>query len=219
MGVNSVPIPSPRLSPPTDHLACSMWNLRDHGPSSIGPVEQLRDFEADCQTVLDKRPFRVEPEFDKERMCFVLRFRVREDVFPKHLGLRVGDVVHNARSALDQAVWLIACRSNPIEWLWQRGIARRIAFPVAWKEASFRRHRVMPYIADDAKAILAELQPYAGGDIGNAIGDLDVLWNIDKHRVMHRSAAQLDVSKVAFRPGALRIENLETDPDTTWNFP
>lgn len=161
----------------------------------------------------------MEPEFDEERGCFVLRFRVREDAFPKYLGLRVGDVVHNARSALDQAAWLIACRSNPIEWLWEPEIGRRIAFPVIREEAGFRKHRVMPYIAEDAKVVLDELQPYGGGDIGQAIGDLDTLWNIDKHRVMHRSAAQLDVSRVGFRPGAIRIEDLETDPDTTWNYP
>lgn len=182
-------------------------------------VEQLRAFEADCQRILEKNPFRVEPEFDKERGCFVLRFRVHEDVFPKYLGLRVGDVVHNARSALDQAAWLIACRSNPIEWLWEREIGRQIAFPVAWKEGNFRKHRVMPFIAADAKVVLAELQPYRDGAIGTAIGDLDTLWNIDKHRVMHRSAVQLDVSKVGFRPGALRIEDLETDPEFNWNFP
>jgi hypothetical protein len=182
-------------------------------------MEQLRAFDAHCQIVLNERPFRIEPEFDEERGCFILRFRFREDVFPKYLGLRVGDVVHNARSALDHAVWLIACRSNPVGWLWDREIGWQIAFPVAWKEASFRKHRVMPFITDDAKAILAEFQPYRGGDIGQAIGDLDTLWNIDKHRVMHRSAAQLDVSKIGFRPGGVRIEDLEAEPDTTWNSP
>lgn len=86
-------------------------------------VERLEALEAECSALLEAKPFRVVPEFDPPSGCFVMRFRAPEDDWPSlRWGLMVGDVVHNARSALDQAVWLIACRSTPIEKLWEPDI-------------------------------------------------------------------------------------------------
>ncbi|HEY8501907.1 MAG TPA: hypothetical protein VIL21_04430 [Solirubrobacterales bacterium] len=181
-------------------------------------VKHLQLLDRECGAILESKPFRVAPEFDQEAGCYVLRFRIREDAFPLHLGLRVGDIVHAARSALDQAVWLIACRSNPIKFLWERDIGRNISFPIVWVEKSFPKHRVMPYIADDAKAVLDFLQPYQGGDLAKAIGDLDTLWNIDKHRVIHQSTVQLDISHIGFRPAAIGIKHMEPPfPEITWH--
>lgn len=181
-------------------------------------VQHLNLLDDECRTVLDAKPFSVVPEFDQDSGSHVMRFRVREDLFSKKLSLRVGDAVHNARSALDQAVWLIACRSNPIDLLWKPSIARKISFPVLREEERFLRHRLMPFITDDAKAVLDSLQPYQGGDMGQAMDDLDTLWNIDKHRVIHKSVAQLDISHIGFRPGAIFIEHMSDPfPETTWH--
>jgi hypothetical protein len=183
-------------------------------------VQHLKLLDDECRAVLEAKPFSVVPEFDHESGCHVMRFRVRDDLFSKKLGLRVGDAVHNARSALDQAVWLIACRSNPIDMLWEPSIARKISFPVLRDEERFPRHRLMPFITDDAKTVLDSLQPYKGGDMGKAMDDLDALWNIDKHRVIHQSVAQLDISHIGFRPGSVfpKKHLFETRPETTW-FP
>lgn len=179
-------------------------------------LKHLQLLDDECRAILETEPFRIADEFDEETGYHVLRLRVREDAFPTHLGLRVGDVVHSARSALDQAVWLIACRSNPIEMLWEPHIGRKISFPVLREEKEFPRHRLMPFIADDAKAVLNSLQPYKGGDMAEAMRDLDTLWNIDKHRVIHKSVAQLDISHVKFRPAAIRIEHMSPPfPETT----
>jgi hypothetical protein len=180
----------------------------------------LKLLDDECRAVLESKPFCVVSDFDQDSGCHVLRFRARENVFSKKLGLRVGDAVHNARSALDQAVWLIACRSNPIELLWEPGIARKISFPVLRDKKQFPKHRLMPFITDDAKSVLDSLQPYQRGRMGQAMDDLDTLWNIDKHRVIHQSAAQLDISHIGFRPGSVFIERhlIESSPETTW-FP
>ncbi|HEU4738274.1 MAG TPA: hypothetical protein VFS54_04225 [Solirubrobacterales bacterium] len=133
----------------------------------------------------------------------------------------VGDVVHNARSALDQAAWLLACRSNPVDELWDPKIAWKIAFPVTHDPGRFKTHKVIPFLADDAVAVLEALQPYEGGDTPECIGWLDRLWNIDKHRVIHSSTLLVDVALVKFRTGAYNTKRdlFEHPPVITWSDP
>lgn len=180
-------------------------------------AERLQVLEQDCAAYLESNPIRLSPEFNEAIESFEIRLRGPKDWPSLRWGVMVGDVVHNARSALDQAVWLLACRSNPVEQLWEPDVALRISFPVAKKPARFKKHSVLPYLADDAKAVLEELQPYSDGQTGGALADLDRLWNIDKHRVIHSTTAQLDVSSIKFRPGAIRVEDLVEAPETIWH--
>lgn len=179
--------------------------------------KHLHLLDSECQGVLETKPFSIVSEFNVETGCHDLSLRIREDAFPPYLGLRAGDAINNARSALDQAVWLIALRSNLVETLWEPHIAKRIAFPVIREEKDFPRHRAMPFLAEDAKAVLDSLQPYKGGGLAEAMADLDTLWNIDKHRVIHKMAAQLDYSEVGFRPASIFIENLAEGPEFEWH--
>jgi hypothetical protein len=181
-------------------------------------VERLKALETECLARLEAEPFRVVPEFDAAIEEFVMRFRAPVDDWPQlRWGLMVGDVIHNARSALDQAVWLIALRTTPVEELWQDDVGWKIAFPVTLSESKFNRHRALPFLADDGKEVLRGVQPYQEGDIPEALQLLDRLWNIDKHRVIHGTTVSLDLSGVKFRPGALMVEDLIGEPpQTTW---
>lgn len=180
-------------------------------------IRQLEALDQECSAHLEARPFRLVPEFDQNSGSHVIRFRGQSDWPTLRWGLMVGDVIHNARSALDQAVWLIACRSTAIEQLWKPDVGWRISFPITSKPADFKKHKVMSYLAEDAKKTLEPLQPYNKGDIPGALERLDRLWNIDKHRVIHSTTVQLDLSKIKFRPGAIRIEDLAEDPETIWH--
>jgi hypothetical protein len=51
---------------------------------------------------------------------------------------------------------------------------------------------------EDAIAVLERLQPCQGGNVPDCLGHLDLLWNIDKHRVIHSLNVNLDDSKVRF---------------------
>lgn len=177
--------------------------------------KHLKAVERKCEALLESEPFDVVSKFDLDSRSHILSFRVSEQDTFHELGLMVGDVIHNARSALDQAAWLIALRSNPVEKLWDDRVARKISFPVTSKREAFSGHKLMPFIADDAKAVLEPLQPYNGGDTPEAIKRLDELWNIDKHRVIHESLAQLDMSAVHIRPKALFAEDLFDGPEMT----
>lgn len=145
-------------------------------------LQHLKLLDTECRGILKTKPFHVAPEFDQDSGCHILRLRIREDAFSLEQSLKVGDIIHNGRSALDQAVWLIACRSNPIEKLWDHKVGRNISFPVVREEEDFPGHRVMPFIADDAKTVLDSLQPYKGGGMAEAMRDLDTLWRSPRSR-------------------------------------
>jgi len=174
--------------------------------------KQLKALDDETLRLNELDPFYIADDFDADSGCHVMRFRVREDVFPPHIGPLVGSVVHAARSALDQAMWLVACRSNDVEWLWEPGVARSIAFPPVWDADRLQGHAVMPFIVDDAKAVLKRLHDHEGGDMAKALRDLEQFWNIDKHRVSHNGVARLDLSKVQFRPGSEIPEDLDPLP-------
>lgn len=182
-------------------------------------VEKLEALDLESKRWLESQALHVAPEFDDEAGCHVVRLRRVEDP-SLHLrfGLIVGDIVHNARSALDQAAWLLACRSNPVEELWEPDTARKIAFPLTRDPGRFKTHRVLRFLDEDAIAALERLQPYQGGNVPDCLGHLDLLWNIDKHRVIHSLNVNLDSSKVSFRPAAINGERdlIEHPPVTTW---
>ena len=183
-------------------------------------VEKLEALDLESKSWVESQPLRVADEFDDEAGCHVMRLRRSENP-PDHfrMGLMVGDVVHNARSALDQAAWLLACRSNPVKELWKPDTARKISFPLTRDSGRFKTHQVLPFLHEDAIAVLEELQPYKGGDVPDCLGHLDLLWNIDKHRVIHSLNVNVDISGVRFRPGAVNAmrDLIEHPPVTTWN--
>lgn len=177
--------------------------------------EHLVALDLETRKAFGPQPVFISPEFDDKDGSYAMRLRIREVGDTLRLGTIVGDLIHNLRSALDQAAWLVACRSNPVEKLWKPHIARQIAFPLTWKPRKFRSHGLLPFIADDAKAVFERLQPYKGGDTPKALGRLDTLWNIDKHRVIHQVALNVDISSVKFRPKAILVKHFPEE--TTWH--
>jgi hypothetical protein len=171
-------------------------------------VEDLKALNLGCQVFLKTKPYYVTSKFEVDAGCQVVRLRVRQDM-PLALGVVVGGIVHSLRSALDQAAWLIACRSNAVEKLWQDKIAEQIAFPFVRDPAKFPSHKLMHYIADDAKSVLHQLQPYQRSDRSQALERLNALSNIDKHRVIHAGFAQIDLSALRFQQAAIFIEQFE----------
>lgn len=169
-------------------------------------AKKLEALDLECKAFLESKPLRVAPEFDDETGCHVVRLREHARPPQFRMGLMVGDVVHNARSALDQAAWLLAYRSNPVDKIWEPAVAWKIAFPVTRDPGRFTTHKVMPLLHEDAIAVLEGLQPYKGGNVPECIGHLDTLWNIDKHRVIHSNNINLDLSGLRFLTGAINTE-------------
>jgi hypothetical protein len=173
-------------------------------------VHNLESIQLSCKVFLETNPYGVFAEFEPEVGCHVIRLSIREEP-PLLISAVVGEIIHNLRSALDQAAWVVACRSNPVEYLWQPNIAEQIAFPLTEEPAKFEVHKIMPFIAEDAKAIFDDSQPYQGTERAEAFAWLNVYWNIDKHRVVHPGFGLIDFSGAQYVPHGIFIEQLDTE--------
>jgi hypothetical protein len=118
---------------------------------------------------------------------------------PVYLGLSLGDVIHNLRSALDQLAWALAWSHSP-EALDDERIARRIFFPITHSLKQFQEHRTIPYLPPDAAAKLEAEQPYNYPadrlHPGAAIQDWS---NSDKHRVLMVALGQISADDLAIQ--------------------
>jgi hypothetical protein len=105
---------------------------------------------------------------------------------PDRLGLIVGDLAHNLRSALDVAAWELAVDHDEqaaLDRFW------RVQFPLASDQALFRKHKALPFFSERARSALEAHQPFKAGNV--ALGWLQSLSNADKHQVTTFSFAAM----------------------------
>jgi len=136
-------------------------------------------------------PFRFEGQFDPETGLHTTRFHVMRKPDWTDWALRLGDAVHNARSALDLAVWQLV-RLNG-----QNPKAFRTQFPIESSGTNYwcqtkdgrpsARERCLKGVAEDHRAIIDAAQPYRGPHPAkhHALSHLAYLSNVDKHQVIH----------------------------------
>lgn len=129
---------------------------------------------------------------------------------PPSLPVRVGEIAHNLRSALDHLIWCEAVevlRREPTD-----EEARKIAFPIWRTRIDFKKSQVQRYVSPDAWTIIERYQPYDRGKPkrSKALGLLHWINRIDKHRLLHGGTVSLGffnpLSLIAFDPRALLIE-------------
>lgn len=129
----------------------------------------------------------IEPEPRKE----VRRLRVLTPIPALRWGILVGDIVHNARSALDHLIEqaTIAHHGTPLP---------RTDFPVFTdRDDFFRREKsgeparssglyAIRGVSPQVRAVVEKLQPYQRGSEyrRSPLWVLHELWNMDKHRVV-----------------------------------
>jgi hypothetical protein len=96
---------------------------------------------------------------------------------PVRLALRLGDVLHNCRAALDGIVYELARQEHA------RIDERQLVFPIAEREDQFEssRHRLAGLSADLVEW-LRSVQPYANEAHRQPLLACEALNNIDKHR-------------------------------------
>lgn len=137
--------------------------------------KHLSELEGLLRAYYEAEPFEVYQDADPYSGPLTYRVRVKVDV-PPEIALVVGDVVHNARSALDH----VACRLVEAG----HGSTDHVSFPAGQNEIKFRqavrdRLRKAP---EAAKSAVAKLAVYPGGD--------DKLWSLhrldvdDKHKLL-----------------------------------
>lgn len=116
------------------------------------------------------------------------RYRVFYDFtvpLPPRFPVRVGEIAHDLRSALDHLVWREAIellRREPTE-----KEAWAIKFPLERTRVRFRKSEVKRYVSPDAWAVIERHQPYDRGKPKRTKALALVHWinRIDKHRLLH----------------------------------
>lgn len=149
----------------------------------------------------DREPYRIIEQTEPESGWQILYVEIREEP-PLELGLILGDLLHNWRSALD-------CLAHELVRHNGRSPDRRIAFPILadpdkFREQSQSRLRGM---SEAHKQAIEELQPYPGRDKprGEALRIVNALANLDRHQTIHPTyvglAATPENPPIKFRSG------------------
>ena len=130
---------------------------------------------------------------------------------PAELSVLVGDCVHNLRSALDHLAYVLASgHSGPLS----PARARTSAFPLFKTGPEFRDRAagMMAGMSRRARASIERLQPYHRRRCPPLwrLWMLHELSNIDKHRLVHVTAAVVAETRLEVSgTGVLRIERIE----------
>jgi len=107
---------------------------------------------------------------------------------PLRFGVVVGDIVHNARSALDHLVWQLVILNGGRP-------GRDHSFPIADHPNDFSAQAAkrLDGVAPRHRAIIESVQPYQGsnGPENTYLALLSRLSNVDKHQVVHATLAVL----------------------------
>lgn len=146
--------------------------------------DHLKVFDKDCERFLEKEPFRFYRECGPQAYEQIFRFKPRATP-PSDLSLLAGDILHNARSALDHAVYGLSLDHAPTLSDSER---RSLQFPIVRDVTEFKqqkgRGRLMGVPAKQRTQI-QRLQPYHSGWPNVWLEVLSRLNNTDKHRFIH----------------------------------
>jgi hypothetical protein len=108
----------------------------------------------------------------------------RLPVFSTGIGLLIGEIVHNLRSALDHLAWHLVPPTR-LRKLSVRA-AEAVYFPMARTQKGYWNgvNRLLPGTTNDQRAFIEQYQPYHRSAAGRAMRTLRTLSNTDKHRII-----------------------------------
>ena len=163
--------------------------------------QQLNALKADIESFIDDRPYRPAVKFNKQTSRLTIQVEVHKPCDPVW-GVRVGEIVHNFRSALDDIVWELAgCPSARTS---------KTQFPAFETESGFVKRGTKQFLKDvpaRAVALIKAEQPFFVRKDGTAEGtQLNPLWHLkelsdfDKHRTLHLTGYTLAEYNLTFPP-------------------
>jgi hypothetical protein len=176
--------------------------------------EHIESLAAEVDDYLATQPARLDViEPTVEQPAYQLRIRVDREPPPRWSAV-VGDVIHNARSALDSFGYHLVTQSSPTR-LSEKQL-RQVSFPIATTEqqfASWNWHAGV--VSTETRRVVRSVQPFAqvegldlpAGEAEAAVANdpltvLHRLWNVDKHRTLHPTLCALDLAYVGLPKGA-----------------
>ncbi len=128
----------------------------------------------------DPRRHRVLVDYDPDEGCYVVYAKMGPEPSP-NLSLVLGDVIHNARGALDFTAWQLACKQLRREPTDKE--APSILFPITSNIATFDKRPIWPFVSNKVRCEMLRHQPHPGRDPSNDhFAILQWVSNRDKHR-------------------------------------
>jgi hypothetical protein len=157
-------------------------------------------------------PNPFEAKIEREGMEHALYLRLREEPDLVRWGLLLGDGMHNLRCALDLAVYDLAIRASGEDPPPQK---RSLQFPITdsdekWTDA---KRRIEP-LADDAKRVIHDAQPYKrGNDLATSpLRLLRELDDADKHRLIAPGVFAISQGRIRWEPPIVPLAYEIPDP-------
>jgi hypothetical protein len=145
--------------------------------------EHIEHLKAEIAAFKERQPYRVRQEKESGLGNHVCYFELLEPI-PRPIGLIAGECTHQMRATLDNLAWQLGFEHLGME------PHTRTSFPVFIREEGFESHG-KGFIADlpnAARQIIVRVQPYHRPERGNhPLWVLHRLWNVDKHRSIHRA--------------------------------
>ena len=156
-------------------------------------IEQLsRDIASNCET--QRLLFSEELRPDVGDRIWI--FRGETPVVPIEYSVRLGEIVYNLRSALDQLIWQLVHANY-------KAPSHRNEFPIFDDESRFNNivSTKLAGVSQQSLAIIKEMQPFSKDEKWSALKVVHSLCNIDKHRSVIYPYYTLDRCSVTYCGG------------------
>jgi hypothetical protein len=148
---------------------------------------------AECQAFIerDPQPWGISiPYYDPDSDWYVCCAVVNEPA-PPRLGVILGDVIHNARSALEHLVWQLVIANGEIP---KRG-SRGNTWPIVHSQDKWAKALAgaLNGVGPKQQAVIALGQPYRAGIHAKQTSPaiIQALSNTDKHQLVHVTRARM----------------------------
>jgi hypothetical protein len=173
--------------------------------------DHLDTLDVETAAFVDGNPVTIVSEYEAETCKFTFRLAQPSRAPSLRWGVIVGDVLHEASSALDHVAWQFALkkRTDP---------RRQTAFPVCVAEGDWERKQtraMVQHIGTEDRDWIKGKQPYPAPDgerpETHAHAMLRKLSNMDKHQVLHAALlVPLDIdAEPVLGPDIGRLNEIE----------
>lgn len=151
-----------------------------------------------CVAFSEENPWRFVDRFVPEEDRHLIFVEGRKP--PLYLGMILGEVVHDLRSAMDHLAWQLALQQSGEEALAERGVAMAIQFPIRDSRGEFDRHRALRYFSAKTVERIESFQPYHHDpDVLSPLAVVRDLSNTDKHQALTPSGGRLSIADMVLR--------------------
>ena len=158
--------------------------------------KHLRELDAEVERFVKDHPYRFVPEPDEKTGLWVVRIYADavDEQPPLRLGVIVGDIAHDLRSALDHVVCELALLNN--------STCEETQFPLCFspKAFGFEEKKRLAGLLPRHRAMIRRLQPYHRRQGGELLAVLRSLSNADKHRVVNPATQAMRYVPPTFEP-------------------